>query len=408
MLTVSTVLGTPVNDECANALAFSGVGSIPFSNENATASQAPAACVAPPGSADIWYRWTPEASVPHQLEICGAGYDAVLAVYDACGGNELACSESGYVSANCAGTFFDVGFILDPVVAGTPYLIRVDGYEADTGTGVLNITEVVPDNDECSGATVISGEGSTPFDTTLATGSSTPADCVPVAGSSDIWFSWTPDVSTPHELKICGASYDVVLAAYESCGSTVTLACSESEYTTPPCGGTFFDVGFILDPVVAGTSYLLRIDGWGGVTGTGVLDITALDSLGEPYCTSAPNSVDPGGAAISLAGSASVGAQDLTLSAGPVPDQPGIFYFGPNQIQAAFGNGFRCVGGSVYRLPVTFASSNVLSDTVDFTTTPGSLLAAGQTWNFQAWYRDPNAGGDGFNLSNGITLTFVP
>ena len=33
----------------------------------------------------------------------------------------------------------------------------------------------------------------------------------------------------------------------------------------------------------------------------------------------------------------------------------------------------------------------------------------GDTWHFQRWYRDP-AGpcGSGFNLTNGLALTFVP
>jgi len=130
--------------------------------------------------------------------------------------------------------------------------------------------------------------------------------------------------------------------------------------------------------------------------------------LGESYCSSSPNSVDPFGALISLTGSASVSAGDLTLTAGPVPDQPGLFYFGPDQLLAVFGNGFRCVGGSVYRLPAAFAAGGELSWSIDFATPPGGLLAAGQTWNFQAWYRDPDAGGSGFNLSDGVSLTLLP
>lgn len=36
------------------------------------------------------------------------------------------------------------------------------------------------------------------------------------------------------------------------------------------------------------------------------------------------------------------------------------------------------------------------------------LLNPGETWNFQLWYRDTAAGGAGFNLSDGLRVTFLP
>ena len=38
----------------------------------------------------------------------------------------------------------------------------------------------------------------------------------------------------------------------------------------------------------------------------------------------------------------------------------------------------------------------------------GSIVA-GETWNFQAWYRDPQGPCGGFfNLSNAVSVTFTP
>jgi len=126
------------------------------------------------------------------------------------------------------------------------------------------------------------------------------------------------------------------------------------------------------------------------------------------YCTAAANSVGAG-ASISVSGSTSVASNDLVLSAGPVPNQPAIFFFGPNQIEVPFGNGFRCVGGAVKRLPVVFGSANTITHPLDNAQAPsvGSVIA-GSTWNFQAWYRDPNAGGQNFNLSDAVRVDFCP
>jgi hypothetical protein len=39
---------------------------------------------------------------------------------------------------------------------------------------------------------------------------------------------------------------------------------------------------------------------------------------------------------------------------------------------------------------------------------PTGLVAPGSTWYFQAWFRDPAAGGAAFNLSDGLAVTFCP
>ena len=156
-------------------------------------------------------------------------------------------------------------------------------------------------------------------------------------------------------------------------------------------------------------------DGAGGFSGVLDFDMNALPgeqfftlisapvSVGTNYCLSTPNST--GTAAISATGSASIAANDLTLSVSTVPNQPGIFYYGPNQIQLVFGNGFRCVGGIVVRLnPPSNAVGNVATRVVNVL---GEGIVPG-TLNFQYWHRDPAGGGAFFNLSDGLEIVFVP
>ncbi len=82
-------------------------------------------------------------------------------------------------------------------------------------------------------------------------------------------------------------------------------------------------------------------------------------------------------------------------------------------MQTPFGNGFLCVGPGATgnaRLPVEQADlTGVLAYSLDFGSPPTSAtqIIAGSTWNFQAWFRDPAAGGAFFNLSDGVRVTFT-
>ena len=122
------------------------------------------------------------------------------------------------------------------------------------------------------------------------------------------------------------------------------------------------------------------------------------------YCASLPNSTGFE-AQVYIAGDCSIAAGDFMVGAVPVPDQPGIFFFGNSQLQISFGNGFLCTGGGIVRLkPVVVAADNYASLSVDLTAlglTPG-------TKNFQFWFRDPSGGGAGFNLTDGLAVTIVP
>jgi hypothetical protein len=134
------------------------------------------------------------------------------------------------------------------------------------------------------------------------------------------------------------------------------------------------------------------------------------------YCIGAPNSIG-GGAMISSSGSTSIAANDFTLHFQSArPGQFGLFYYGPQQVQIPFGDGFRCVGAGgvgTFRLypPITADPFGDGQRPLDFTQPPASAgpgqIAPGSTWYFQYWYRDPGGpGGSGFNFSNGLGAPF--
>ena len=155
------------------------------------------------------------------------------------------------------------------------------------------------------------------------------------------------------------------------------------------------------------------VDGATGVTGdvslTGSVVANRACSGPSNYCVGSPNSAFAGGGNISATGSTSVFANDMVLVGSNVPSgQPGIFYYGPNQISTAFGNGVRCVGGTVIRMPPTFSNpSGIVSVALNPLTANGPIIQ-GNTWNFQYWFRDPAAGGANFNLTNALSVEFCP
>ena len=99
------------------------------------------------------------------------------------------------------------------------------------------------------------------------------------------------------------------------------------------------------------------------------------------------------------------------------PGNFALFFYGAGQIQAPFGDGFRCVsagGIGTFRLnpALTLDALGDASRLVGFTQPPASsgagAIHSGDTWYFQCWHRDPAAAGSGFNLSDGLSVSFCP
>ncbi|MCY2959630.1 MAG: zinc-dependent metalloprotease [Planctomycetota bacterium] len=139
--------------------------------------------------------------------------------------------------------------------------------------------------------------------------------------------------------------------------------------------------------------------------------LPVLCSAPQNYCGTAPNSYDPFGANITFYGSNRISQNNLVLATlGVPPNAFGLYFYGQNPSFAPFGNGIRCVGNPVFRLPIVQANVFGESDFVlDYNALPaGGSISAGQTWNFQLWYRNPAGGGAGFNLSDGLRVQFCP
>ena len=202
---------------------------------------------------------------------------------------------------------------------------------------------------------------------------------------------------------------DVWIARYDLAGNLEylhalgTSALDEAQCVAVDDQGIFvggFSTGALLGTHLGGgDAFVLRMDD---------CELQGLST----YCVGAINSTGEG-ATIGHLGSRVLGNNDFVLAAGRCPPgQVGIFILGPGQASTPFGNGVLCVGGGVLRLlpPQPTGTTGNVALSVDFTDagSPASQITAGSTWNFQFWYRDIPGGGAGFNLSNGLSVSFCP
>jgi len=140
------------------------------------------------------------------------------------------------------------------------------------------------------------------------------------------------------------------------------------------------------------------------MTDTRTFGLLVGDGGWSNYCTSTPNSTgNP--AVMGAFGSNLVSDDDFTVFSGPIPSGGlGIFFMGENATQSPFGNGFLCVLPPVVRLGVAQASPIGFADK---TIHPANLgLQALDQSRFQYWYRNPAGGGELFNLSNGLLVSW--
>jgi len=107
--------------------------------------------------------------------------------------------------------------------------------------------------------------------------------------------------------------------------------------------------------------------------------------------------------------------------AGELPNAATLVFQGDSMLlsPASFGDGLRCVGGSIRRMYLLNAVSGTL--TVPPTGQPsvsarsasqGDPLSPGDVRSYQAWYRDPDPGfcgspaGSTWNLSNAVRIVW--
>ncbi len=255
-------------DSCVSAVALCP-SSFDGTTVGATADGSSACDVAPDGP-DVWFMYVPLIDGTLTVDTCGSAFDTVLSILTGCpgeGGAELACND------NACGAQSSVSL---PVTSGVEYLIRVAGFDGAVGSFRLNVAgppcRTGPaENDDCEFVEP-AFEGTTPFTTLRGTtdGPEEPTACGAGAAliENDIWYCYVPSCTGTATLSVCDADFDTALAVYAGC------TCPTAESATACNDDACSAQSELTIPVTAGASYLIRIGGHAGASGTGNLAIT--------------------------------------------------------------------------------------------------------------------------------------
>jgi hypothetical protein len=127
------------------------------------------------------------------------------------------------------------------------------------------------------------------------------------------------------------------------------------------------------------------------------------------------NSLDPNGARLDGAGTASLGNDTYQIAAAGMPDSTALYLQGSTQQNggagSVFGDGLRCVAGSIVRLGIktNAGGASQYPSIGDPSVSLRGGIAAPGTRRYQVWYRNAAAfcTPSTFNLTNGVEVTWV-
>ena len=172
--------------------------------------------------------------------------------------------------------------------------------------------------------------------------------------------------------------------------------------------------GFGLDVAIGGNQPIVGVYGDDDKRGSAfVFGVTHV--LGANYCGPANLNSTGQSAVISATGCEAVSANELAIEASSLPPlQFGLFLasetkgFVPNP---GGSQGNLCLAGNIGRFVQQVQNSgpggsfSISVDLTDIPTNPPQSVMAGQTWNFQAWFRDMNPGPTS-NFTDGVSVLF--
>jgi len=198
-----------------------------------------------------------------------------------------------YLFANATGLPQGLAISAGGSVVGTPTQNGLFNFTVDVGDSNLGSSDITrslplrvrPANDECPDALPVES-GATPFDSAGATtdGPDEPTRC-DYSGNTqvdaDVWFCHEAACTGDLTVSLCESNYDTKMAVYPGCTCPTreaAIACNDDW-----CGASGLQSEITI-PVTAGQSYLIRVGGYSGSTGSGTLSITCTECTVDADC----------------------------------------------------------------------------------------------------------------------------
>jgi hypothetical protein len=284
----------PINDNFANGTVISNTpwSSVEFTQCATTESGEPDHLGVAAGHS-VWFTWTPTSNQTAVVSTKRSDFDTILAVYtgDTVSDLTLVASNDDIIPG-----IFVQSELSFQAVAGTTYHIVGDGYldsSAGPSVGALVLNVNPPSNDDFANAWLLAGGGGTTnsYNVGASKEAQEPAHAGDVGGHS-IWFTWTAPATGPVNFDTSGSDYDTTLAVYTGVAvdELTTIASNDDD-----AEGAGLVTSRLWFNAVAGTTYMIAVDGFGGVTGNVVLNWNMVNQMN---IASLPN----GGCQVSFTG----------------------------------------------------------------------------------------------------------
>ena len=411
-------------DDCTAPTPLAATGSYPFDTSAATTSGFNGGGLCAAGAStlnqDLFWVFTVPTSGDWTIDTNGSTFDTQLSVHTGAD-----CAALCLEYDDDAGAGRQSLIALTGLSAGDTLLVQVGGFGSESGTGLLNFgmppscatlgPDNLEENDDCGSAAPVSDgvfSGLNVFDgdpdfysTRVLAGATLTVNLQFITAYADIdVYLWNPAIA-------CDSSI------FGEGGGNGELAIADSPSNNEQMIYTN-TTGGDLDVVIEVRTWSLTA-GLCNVYDMGITGSTpGGGSIGSNYCMAAPNSTGQI-AAMSAVGSRIAADGDVTLMTSGLPiNQFGIYVTSMDQgfNMGTFGtsNGNICLSGAIGRFTmmsqiVNSGSTGEFTFVVPTSNVPQGngqvTIMAGETWNFQCWFRDTV--GLGSNFSDGLSIQFI-
>lgn len=285
-ISLSVMLEPPViegaNDDFARRIALTGPKPEDSDvNTNATRENGEPDHAGRSAGHSLWWSWTATSNDPVTIDTDGSSFATVIAVYTG-----TALDDLTPVGGSPGANHFQRGRVSFFPVAGTEYLIAVDGQHDSTGptTGTVKVTVKQhpagyhPANDRIAQFAPI------PFFADSVEGSNVGAGPEPrepghvgIPPGSSVWWLWQPRIRGPVTFDTLGSSFDTVLAVYVGTNIDQLEYVTGNDDIAPGILASL--VRFEADPNL---DYAIMVEGYGTSIGEILLNFTPEADLDLP------------------------------------------------------------------------------------------------------------------------------